>query len=321
MKNFSELDRVLKLTRVTDPLIKHFKLQTIDCKHNQCPIIGFQIGTDDPSAPCLGLFGGVHGIEKIGTHVVLAYLSNLFKQLEWDQDLRNILQTSRIISIPLINPGGMSQLRRANPNGVDLMRNSPVELNESESFHWPVSGQRLTNKLSWYRGKKGSPLEVEVQTTIEFIQKFMFQSSVSLAMDFHSGFGLKDRLWCPYGKTREKFPRYKEAMNIKSLLDSTLPYHIYTIEPQSDSYMIKGDLWDYLFDLHHQQENQDQKCFIPWTLEMGSWIWVKKNPIQLFQSIGMFNPMKAHRYNRTMRRHLLLIDFMFKMTRNKKAWT
>ena len=51
--------------------------------------------------------------------------------------------------------------------------------------------------------------------------------------------------------------------------------------------------------------------FLPWTLEMGSWAWVRKNPLQVFQALGFFNPIKPHRYARTMRRHARLVEFLW----------
>ncbi|CAH2929990.1 MAG: FIG011155: Zinc carboxypeptidase-related protein [uncultured Paraburkholderia sp.] len=46
------------------------------------------------------------------------------------------------------------------------------------------------------------------------------------------------------------------------------------------------------------------------TLELGSWLWIKKNPRQLFSRQGFFNPVKAHRTARVLRRHANLLDFL-----------
>ena len=74
-------------------------------------------------------------------------------------------------------------------------------------------------------------------------------------------------------------------------------------------------------EIQTSKEKSQQNVFIPWTLEMGSWIWVRKNPLQIFKAEGFFNPVKAHRYDRTMRRHMRLIDFMFRAVRNYQSWT
>ena len=49
---------------------------------------------------------------------------------------------------------------------------------------------------------------------------------------------------------------------------------------------------------------------ITMTLELGSWLWIRKNPHQLFSRHGMFNPIKAHRIKRVLRRHADLLDFL-----------
>ena len=69
----------------------------------------------------LGVVGGVHGLERVGTHVVLSYLTTLVQLLQWDTLLRSSLERTRIVLVPLVNPGGMARRRRSNPDGVDLM--------------------------------------------------------------------------------------------------------------------------------------------------------------------------------------------------------
>jgi hypothetical protein len=109
-------------------------------------------------------------------------------------------------------------------------------------------------------------------------------------------------------------------MQFSELFKKTHPYNLYKIEPQSDSYLINGDLWDYLYDKHYQKHGVSGQIFIPWTLEMGSWIWVKKNPSQIFKSTGLFNPILPHRYKRMMRRHWGLLEFFIQSTINYKNW-
>jgi hypothetical protein len=53
---------------------------------------------------------------------------------------------------------------------------------------------------------------------------------------------------------------------------------------------------------------------------MGSWNWVKKNPIQLLSFLGAFNPVKQHRMQRTLRRHLPLFDFLVRALISNQAW-
>ena len=55
--------------------------------------------------------------------------------------------------------------------------------------------------------------------------------------------------------------------------------------------------------------------------DSGSWIWVKKNPRQLFSLLGAFNPMVLHRHQRTMRRHLVLFDFLKRAVLAGQTWS
>ena len=48
------------------------------------PLFTASIGTRDPLAPAVGFFGGIHGLERIGTQVILHYLRALLFRLEWD---------------------------------------------------------------------------------------------------------------------------------------------------------------------------------------------------------------------------------------------
>jgi hypothetical protein len=278
------------------------------------PIHGIVVGSQAPEAPCLILVGGVHGLERIGTKVVVAYLSTLAERLKWDALTRTALERSRIAAIPLLNPVGMRAGTRANGNGVDLMRNGPVEGDGRAS--WFVGGQRLSPLLPWYMGKNGR-LEPESEALVGFVADQIVSSAASIALDVHSGFGFQDRLWFPYAHTRRPFPNTPEVYALIELLDQTLPHHVYHVEPVSRSYTIRGDLWDFMYD---QARAHGRGLFIPMTLEMGSWTWVRKNPRQLFTLPGSFNPIKRHRLARTLRRHLLLMDFLHRAAVGHDAW-
>ena len=53
---------------------------------------------------------------------------------------------------------------------------------------------------------------------------------------------------------------------------------------------------------------------------MGSWLWVKKNPLQLFGRLGLFNPIEAHRIHRNLRRHLTFLDFLVRAAASHGRW-
>jgi hypothetical protein len=319
---FREMIKIEKLRNKIKIISKHDEIfrelvQTevqsiIHYKNETYPIYSFVIGSKDKNAPTIGLFGGVHGLERVGTQVVIGFLKSLIEQLQWDRALCESLKNYRIVSIPLINPVGMKHFMRSNGNGVDLMRNSPIEAIVGPRYKI-FRGHRISNKLPWYRGAAGAAMELEAQTLIQFVSDEVFPSKFSMVIDFHSGFGMRDRLWYPFAKSTEAFPKINEVNSVIDLFTKTHPHHIYKIETQSDSYTTHGDLWDHMYEMA-------PNTFIPWTLEMGSWTWLKKNPLQLFSKLGLFNPVKGHRYQRTMRRHYVLIDFFARLIQNTESW-
>src|SRR5450830_1303207 len=114
------------------------------------PVHVITLGNPSREVPAVGYFGGVHGLERIGAGVVIAYLQSLVMRLQWDSTLHQQLESVRLVFMPIVNPGGMALGTRANPQGVDLMRNAPVQAQEAVPFL--VGGQRLSNRLPWYRG-------------------------------------------------------------------------------------------------------------------------------------------------------------------------
>ena len=292
--------------------------QAASVKHGSetFPIYTVAFGSTDPAAPTLALVGGVHGQEKIGSQVVLSYLESLTELIHWDEITNLALEKSRIVFLPIVNPVGMFLLRRGNGNRVDLMRNGPLDV--LEPTYPLLGGQRITPYLPWYRGKKDGPMEVEAQVLCDFIRQEVFPSRVGIAVDCHSGYGNLDRLWFPYARTLQPYPDLPEAFALKALMDSTYPNHVYRMEPSSQGYTIGGDLWDYLYEEHRAQGGE--KRFFPVTLEMGSWLWLKKNPVQLFSAMGLFHPMHLHRHKRILRRHITLLDFLHKAVLSPGPW-
>ncbi|WP_431258287.1 hypothetical protein ACQ86G_27785 [Roseateles chitinivorans] len=204
---------------------------------------------------------------------------------------------------------------RANPRGVDLMRNAPQDADRGVPFL--VGGHRLTRQLPYYRGEAGAPLEAESEALCRFVREELLGRPISVAIDFHSGFGLRDRIWFPYARTRHPMRHLAEIHALCEVLDQCLSPHPYVMEPQSRHYLTHGDLWDHLYD---ESLSLDRGIFLPMTLEMGSWLWVKKNPRQLLSRHGMFNPLIAHRQQRVLRRHMAWMDFMTRATQSASGW-
>jgi hypothetical protein len=281
------------------------------------PVHALELGTTADDAPLLVVVGGVHGIERIGAEVVLAFLAALLGRLHWDALTRDTLARARLWLLPILNPVGLIRGTRANGNGVDLMRNAPGDgIGRATPL---VGGQRLARWLPWYRGVPGAPMEPEAAALVDWVGAGIARAPAAVALDVHSGFGLVDRLWFPWARTRRPMPNLAELRALTGLLDASQPHHVYRVEPQARAYTIQGDLWDHVYGEHLAAGRAG--VFLPLTLEMGSWLWVKKNPRQLLSLAGSFNPMKPHRLRRTLRRHLALLDFLHRAVASHAAWT
>lgn len=279
------------------------------------PVHVITLGNPSPEVPAVGYFGGIHGLERIGAGVVIAYLQSLVMRLQWDSTLHRQLESVRLVFMPIVNPGGMALGTRANPHGVDLMRNAPVQAREGVPFL--VGGQRISAGLPWYRGPRDKAMETENLAVCEVVRTELLARQFSLSVDCHSGFGSSDRLWFPYAHTRTPIAHLAEMHALKSIFVQSHSHHRYIIEPQSLQYLAHGDLWDHLY---LQASAQADRIFLPLTLEMGSWLWVKKNPRQLFSRHGIFNPLIEHRQQRVLRQHQLLLDFLSRAACGHRLW-
>ena len=283
-------------------------------RNPRLPLYLLELGSTAEDAPAVGIFGGVHGNERIGSKVVLGFLHTLLEQLRWDEHQQALLERVRIVFMPVVNPVGMALGKRANGDGIDLMRNAPVNC---AAPHWLAGGQRLSRFLPWYRGHRDH-LAPEAQALVNLVRERLLNAPFALALDCHSGFGMTDRIWFPYAHSREPIPHLAEIYALRYLFRATYPNHsIYRIEPQCRHYMTHGDLWDYLYQLSLQHE---ARVFLPLTLEMGSWLWVRKNPRQLFTRLGLFNPLVPHRRRRILRQHLLWFEFLLRAAASYRSW-
>lgn len=279
------------------------------------PVYAVSMGNPSRDVPAVGFFGGVHGLERIGSEVVLVYLRSLVMRLKWDSLLHSQLESVRLVFMPLVNPGGMWRGTRANPKGVDLMRNAPLEATERVPFL--IGGQRISAGLPWYRGPLEGPMEAESQAVCSVVEEELLVRDFSIALDCHSGFGLNDRIWFPYAHTALPIRHLPEIHALKEIFDQTYSNHNYVFEPQSRQYLAHGDLWDHLYQ---RASSEPSRVFLPLTLEMGSWLWVKKNPRQFFSRQGIFNPLIAHRQQRVLRRHLSWLDFLARAACSHSRW-
>lgn len=285
----------------------------VNARGRAFPIHVVTLGSLDPQAPAIGFFAGIHGLERIGTQLLLDYMRSLVARLEWDELLQDELRAVRLVFMPIVNPGGMWATTRSNPNGVDLMRNAP----QNAEGHVPflAGGQRIGRWLPWYRGASGAPMEIEAATLLRVVEQELLPRPLSFALDCHSGYGFRDSIWFPYAKSTRHIGHLPEMFMLKAMFEQAHPHHGYVFEPQSMQYLAHGDLWDYAYD-----RCPASSIFLPLTLELGSWLWIKKNPLQILRREGMFNPIKAHRTERVLRRHTNLLDFLARAAYGSQRW-
>jgi len=318
MPDSNDLTELIELERIVKDGGRHLEQRVVcevDCGGRRFPVYAITLGSASPDVPAVGFFGGVHGLERIGAEVVIAWLRSLVRRLQWDALLHRQLESVRLVFMPVVNPGGTWRGTRANPNGVDLMRNAPVDASQRVPFM--LGGQRFSAGLPWYRGAQGAPMEAENEAVCTLVEQELRGRSFSIAVDCHSGFGVRDRIWFPYAHTDQPITHLPEIHALKDIFDETHVQHRYIFEPQSRQYLAHGDLWDHLY---LRACTQTGRVFLPLTLEMGSWIWVKKNPRQFFSRHGFFNPLIEHRQQRVLRRHLVLLDFIARATCSYRRW-
>lgn len=287
----------------------------ISAAEHRLPLYSATMKGYTPGRPTVLMTAGIHGVERIGSEVLLAYMTTLLSKSTWDPLYQSLLRSVNLVFMPLMNPGGMYFNTRANPNGVDLMRNASIRAETLPPMLY--GGQRLSRRIPWYCGEAGAPMEAENLALEAVVKRLSHESPFMLSVDCHSGFGFRDRLWFPYAYRKRPIAIIDKILALKLLFDKTYPNHHYVIEPQSRSYITHGDLWDYLYKCH---KNTHSSLFIPLTLEMGSWMWVRKRPLQIFSAGGLFNPIAPHRRARVLRRHLLFFDFLCSAAAAYEHW-
>lgn len=316
MRDF--LPELVELERLLAEAPDTVQVQTIGripVRELTLPIYRVDLGSESAEAPVVLLVGGVHGLERIGSQVVMAWLGSVLARLRWDTQLQELLTRVRITLLPILNPGGMYLNQRANPSGVDLMRNAPISAQDRPAFL--LGGQRMSPRLPWYTGDPEQGMEPENQALAGVVRELLPGRPFSLALDCHSGFGWQDQIWFPYAYRRRPMRRIDAVMALKLIWEQAYPNHNYAFEPQSTHYLTHGDLWDYFYK---QNNRKSQGTFIPLTLEMGSWRWVRKRPRQLLRLDGFFNPLVPHRQQRVLRTHLLLMDFLVQAAVSYSNW-
>src|SRR4051794_18659470 len=190
-RSFPEMTELENLIEAFGPRARVTQIAEVSDKDKSFPLHCIALGSEKPDVPVIGFFAGCHGLEKIGSEVVLSYMRTLLELMRWDKQFQQRLEHSRLIFMPLVNPVGIVNRTRSNGNGVDLIRNSPLDAEEPGGAIY--RGHRIGPSLPWYRGVAGAEMEVEVKAVLKVMEEELARSPLVLTVDVHSGFGAKDR--------------------------------------------------------------------------------------------------------------------------------
>jgi len=109
-----ELAHLERLTALARPWAQVEVACTVPCRGMGgagLPVYVITLGNPDPGRPGVGYFGGVHGLERIGSRVVIAWLHSLVMRLPWDASLQALLEQVRLVFMPIVNPGACCAAR------------------------------------------------------------------------------------------------------------------------------------------------------------------------------------------------------------------
>src|ERR1700757_2954106 len=103
--SFSKLPELFELERIIEDGARH-QLQSrqlceVETAGHKLPIYALTLGNPAPDIPAVGFFGGIHGLERIGTQVLLVFLRSLLARLRWDPMLHRQLESVRLVFMPL----------------------------------------------------------------------------------------------------------------------------------------------------------------------------------------------------------------------------
>ncbi|MCK7499971.1 MAG: hypothetical protein MZW92_63690 [Comamonadaceae bacterium] len=198
---------------------------------------------------------------------------------------------------------------------MDLMRNAPVEARGKRARSCSAASASVP-RLPWYRGRGG---RADGGREPRRCAAWSRRSCCRRRLQPRPGLPLRLRPARPHLVSLRPHARRRSGHLAGGpcpdgpVRPQAYPHHDYLFEPQSRQYLDPrrpvGP------SLPEGAGRRPSAMFLPLTLEMGSWRWVKKSPRQMFSLLGMFNPLPQHRLQRVLRRHLVWLDFLTRAAR------
>ena len=75
-------------------------------------------------------------------------------------------------------------------------------------------------------------MQAESTALCAVVEEELMGRPFALAIDCHSGFGLRDRLWFPHAHTARPMQHLAEVHALAAIFDRSHPHHRYLMEPQ-----------------------------------------------------------------------------------------
>jgi hypothetical protein len=94
-----ELEALERIIELGAGWLQHRVVCRVALNDGAYPVYLITLGNPSPDVPAVGYFGGVHGLERIGAEVVVAYLHSLVMRLQWDSTLHRQLDSVRMVFI------------------------------------------------------------------------------------------------------------------------------------------------------------------------------------------------------------------------------
>ena len=93
LAELSALERILELgaDHLDVRVVCEVAADPADPASPKLPVHAITLGNASLHVPAAGFFGGVHGLERIGAEVVIAYLQSLVTRMRWDSTLHRQL--------------------------------------------------------------------------------------------------------------------------------------------------------------------------------------------------------------------------------------
>ncbi len=125
---------------------------------------------DEEDEPEFKYVAAIHGDENLTSEICLYFIDLLLTNYETDERITNLIDSTAIWIVPLMNPDGLERNSRANANGFDLNRNFPLLTDSSLNIF------------------TGEPLDAtNRQPEVQHIMNWTVENSFVLSANMHTG--------------------------------------------------------------------------------------------------------------------------------------